>query len=268
MRIMLFGGGLAGQIAASKLASRCAGHLAGIVWDEATGEPPQPTGVPFFHEKDCQGVADTLFCSGYGGILKEELLRAFPRGCYNAHPSLLPNYRGRHAIQWAIASGEKELGVTIHTMIPAIDRGEVVLVRRRNFGVKANLAEISRELAEMAADLLVELCQRLQGEDLPEPLASASAEGPYWRRRRPEDGQISWQASAAHIVNLVRAGSEDYPAFAYLADGTKVSFTGYLAGDTPGEVLWASPAGCLIAAADGLVWLTCDQPLKPGDILK
>jgi methionyl-tRNA formyltransferase len=268
MRIMLFGGGLAGQLAASALASRGAEHLAGVVWDEATGEPPQFSGVPFFHENDCQGVADTLFCSGYGGILKEELLQAFPRGCYNAHPSLLPGYRGRHAIQWAIASGETELGVTVHTMIPAIDQGEVVLVRRRHFGPKANLAQISRELAAMAADMLVELCDRLQGGEISAPLPSASTVGPYWRRRRPEDGQISWQDSTAHIVNLVRAGSPDYPAFAYLADGTRVSFTGYLAGDTPGEVLWASPSGCLIAAADGLVWLTCDTPLKPGDILK
>jgi len=261
-------GGLAGQMAASALASRCAEHLAGVVWDEATGEPPQLTGVTFFHEKDCRGPLCALFCSGYGGILKEELFQAFPRGCFNAHPSLLPDYRGRHAIQWAIAAGEQELGVTVHTMIPAIDRGEVVLVGRRHFGLTANLAEIARELAAMAADMLVELCQRLQTGETPAALASASSEGPYWRRRRPEDGQISWKASAAHIVNLVRAGSPDYPAFAYLADGTRVSFTGYLAGDTPGEVLWASPTGCLIAAADGVVWLTCDQPLKPGDILK
>ena len=123
MRIMLFGGGLAGHLAASRLASQCAEHLAGIVWDESTGDRPPLPAVPFFHADDCRGVADTGFCSGYGGILGEELLRAFPGGCYNAHPSLLPKYRGRHAIQWAIASGERELGVSIHTMTPAIDRG-------------------------------------------------------------------------------------------------------------------------------------------------
>src|SRR3974390_1227130 len=137
MRIMLFAGGLAGRLAASRLASQFAKHLARCVWDEATGDRPQLPAVPFFHEDGCQGTADTLFCSGYGGILKEELLRAFPRGCYNAHPSLLPKYRGRHAIQWAIASGERELGVTLHDMFPEIDKGEAVLVRRRYFGVKA-----------------------------------------------------------------------------------------------------------------------------------
>lgn len=268
MRMMLFGGGLAGRLAASRLASHCAEHLAGIVWDESTGDRPLLPAVPFFHAGDCRGVADTAFCSGYGGILSEELLRAFPGGCYNAHPSLLPNYRGRHAIQWAIASGERELGVSIHTMTPAIDRGEVLLVRRRHFGIKADLGEISRELADMAADMLVELCQRLQAGEVPAPLATASPEGPYWRRRRPEDGRVSWQANAAHIVDLVRAGSADYPAYAHLPDGTRVAFTGYLAGGTPGEVLLASPEGCLIAAADGVVWLKCDQPLKIGDILE
>ena len=116
--------------------------------------------------------------------------------------------------------------------------------------------------------MLVELCQRLEQGDVPAPLAAASTEGPYWRRRRPEDGRVSWQADAAHIVDLVRAGSADYPAYAHLPDGTRVAFTGYLAGGTPGEVLWASPEGCLIAAADGVVWLKCDQPLKVGDILE
>ncbi len=169
MRMMLFGGGLAGRLAASRLASHCAEHLAGIVWDESTGDRPLLPAVPFFHAGDCRGVADTAFCSGYGGILSEELLRAFPGGCYNAHPSLLPNYRGRHAIQWAIASGERELGVSIHTMTPAIDRGEVLLVRRRHFGPEADLGEISRELADMAADMLVELCQRLQAGGCPGP---------------------------------------------------------------------------------------------------
>jgi methionyl-tRNA formyltransferase len=265
---MLFGGGLAGHLAASRLASRCGEQLAGIVWDEATGDRPPLPEVKFFHETDCQGIADTGFCSGYGGILGEDLLRAFPGGCYNAHPSLLPSYRGRHAIQWAIASGERELGVSIHTMIPAIDRGEVLLVRRRQFGPEADLGEISRELAEMSADMLVELCQCLQQGDIQALPASASSEGPYWRRRRPEDGRVSWQANAARIVNLVRAGNGNYPAYAHLPDGTRVAFTGYLAGGTPGEVLWASPEGCLIAAGDGVVWLKCDQPLKVGDILE
>jgi methionyl-tRNA formyltransferase len=115
---------------------------------------------------------------------------------------------------------------------------------------------------------LVDFCQRLQDEESPAVLTSESSDGPYWRWRRPQDSRVSWQASAAHIVNLVRAGSRDYPAYAHLPDGTKVSFTGYLAGDTPGEVLWASPEGCLITAADGVVWVKCDHPLKAGDILK
>jgi methionyl-tRNA formyltransferase len=93
-------------------------------------------------------------------------------------------------------------------------------------------------------------------------------EGPYWRRRRPEDGKVTWQANAADIVNRIRAGSDSYPAYAHLPDGTRTAFTDCLAGDTPGEVLWASPEGCLIAAADGVVWVKCDKPLKPGDILK
>jgi len=269
VRIMLFGGGLAGEVAAFELYANCAEQLVGIVWDEDTGDPPHIPEVPFYNQKECYGAADALFCSGYGRILSQELLRAFPRGCYNAHSSLLPKYRGRHAIQWAIASGERELGVSIHRISPEIDRGEILLVRSRHFGVKADLVVISRELAEMAAEMLVELCQRLEREDVPVNVPPVSPEGPYWRRRRPEDSKISWQANAATILNVVRASTgRDYPAYAYLPDGTKVSFNGYLASDIPGEVLHVSPEGCLIAAADGVVWLTYDNVLKKGDILK
>jgi len=269
VRIILFGGGLAGRLAALKLSADCPEQLAGIVWDEDTGEPPPLPEVPFYTEADCSGVADTLFCSGYGRILGPELLRAFPRGCFNAHSSLLPRYRGRHAIQWAIASGERELGVSVHRMGDKIDRGEVLLVRSQHFGLEADLVEVSRELAEMAADMLVELCRRLEREDFPAPELRDLPREPYWRRRRPEDSRISWQDGAAAILNVVRASAgKDYPAYAFLPDGTKVSFTGYLASDTSGKVLYVAPEGCLIAAGDGVVWLTCDHPLKKGDILK
>src|SRR4030042_6231487 len=263
---MLFAGGIAGQAAAVRLASACGDTLVGLVWDDVTGTRPNLPGLSFYQEANCRGVGDTLFCSGFGRILPKDLLASFPRGAFNAHPSLLPNYRGRHAIQWAIAKGERELGVTVHRMSPEIDQGAALLVRRRYFGVAYNCAQISRELAEMAADMLGELCTLLQKPAIPEA-PPALPTGPYWPRRRPEDGRLSWQDRGATILDQVRAGTDPYPAYAFLADGTKVAFTKYLASDTPGEVLYISPEGCLIATGDGVIWLVPDRPLARGDIL-
>jgi methionyl-tRNA formyltransferase len=242
--------------------------LAGIVWDDETGKRPECFEIPFFSEEDCPGRGEALFCSGYGKVVQQSLIDAFPLGAFNAHPSLLPDYRGRHAIQWAIARGEPELGVTIHRMTAEIDQGDYLLVRKRRFGVKEKYKEISRQLAEMAADMLLELFHLLEKQQLPEPLTPRPPRGRYFRQRRPEDGKLIWEESAVAIINKVRASMENYPAYAHLADGSKVSFHHYLAGEAPGEVLLATPEGCLIAAGDGLVWLVPDRPLNPGDILQ
>ena len=265
MKVVLFGGGLGGEAAIRKLARDC---LTGIVWDDDTGKRPKLLGIPFFSEENCQGQGEALFCSGYGKVVKKSLIAAFPAGAFNAHPSLLPDHRGRHAIQWAIAGGEKELGVTIHRMTAEVDQGDYLLARKRRFGINEKFPEIALELAEMAADMLVELYHLLEKQQLPEPLPPQSPRSRYFRKRCPEDGKLVWQESAVTTLNKIRASLDKYRAYAYLADGSKVSFRNYLASDLAGEVLLSTSEGCLIAVGDGVVWLVPDRPLNTGDILQ
>jgi len=267
VKAVLFAGGKAGEIALKKLVREQAGFLAGVVWDQNTGPLLTTGSVNLLTEANCRGQGEVLLCSGYGRVIDQSIIDAFPQGAFNAHPSLLPDYRGRHAIQWALAGGEKELGVTVHRMTAELDCGDYVLVRRRRFGITVKLAEAANALADMAAEMLVELASMLKADSLPKPLPKPGAKRRYWPRRRPEDGRIDWGAPTMATINKVRAGQSDYPAYAYLADGSRVNFDDYLAGDTPGEVLWSSPHGCLIAVADGVVWLVPDRPLKKGDVL-
>ncbi len=119
MKIILFAGGLAGEVALEKLLHFHGDSLAGVVWDDHTADRPELKTIPFLTAANCPNYGDTLFCSGYGKVIERGTLNSFPDRVFNAHPSLLPKYRGRHAIQWAIASGEKELGVTVHRMTEA-----------------------------------------------------------------------------------------------------------------------------------------------------
>lgn len=59
-------------------------------------------------------------------ILGERILRLPKKGCLNIHPALLPSYRGVSPIFWALAFGEKRVGVTIHFMDEQIDHGDIV----------------------------------------------------------------------------------------------------------------------------------------------
>ena len=75
------------------------------------------------HKKDC----DLLICLSYPKTLKRRDLKRYKYGCINLHTSLLPKYRGRHPLRWAMVKGEKELGVTVHYMNDSIDTGDIIL---------------------------------------------------------------------------------------------------------------------------------------------
>ena len=69
---------------------------------------------------------DFLFSFYYRSMLGAPLLRAARRGALNMHGSLLPRYRGRAPVNWAILQGERETGATLHYMVERADAGDIV----------------------------------------------------------------------------------------------------------------------------------------------
>lgn len=69
---------------------------------------------------------DMFIAAGYNRLLKEKLL-AIPRlGAVNFHASLLPAYRGKHPLYWALRNGEPLVGLTVHRMDPGLDTGDIL----------------------------------------------------------------------------------------------------------------------------------------------
>ncbi len=73
--------------------------------------------------------AEFVALAGFMRVLKEPMLRAFPRRIVNIHPSLLPKYPGLHAWEQALAAGEKVTGVTVHYVDAFIDHGDIIAQR-------------------------------------------------------------------------------------------------------------------------------------------
>lgn len=73
--------------------------------------------------------ADFVVLAGFMRVLKEPMLRAFPRRIVNIHPSLLPKYPGLEAWKQALAAGEKVTGVTVHYVDALIDHGDIIAQR-------------------------------------------------------------------------------------------------------------------------------------------
>jgi len=152
---------------------------------------------PLFKQADAGVVA------AYGRILPDWMLNAPRHGCVNVHSSLLPKYRGAAPINWAIARGERETGVTIMRMDAGLDTGAILLRRAIPIGDEETAAELTPRLAELGAELLGETLSKLErGEITPEPQNEAEATlAPILKR---EDGEVDWTMAAGEIFNRLR----------------------------------------------------------------
>ena len=163
--------------------------------------------------------ADFLFSFYYRHMLKAPLLQSVRRGAYNMHGSLLPKYRGRVPVNWAVINGESETGATLHQMNVKPDNGAIV----DQFAVPI-LPDDSAHDVFCKVVVAAELCLH---RTLPQLLAGTAehrpqdlSQGAYFGGRCADDGRIDWQQNARQIHNLVRAVTRPYPgAFADLPTG-------------------------------------------------
>ncbi len=211
---------------------------------------------------------DLVVVVAYGQILRTELLSMPRLGCINVHASLLPKYRGAAPIQWAVARGERETGVTIMYMNEGMDEGDMILKRTVPIGDDDTAGTLHDCLAEVGASALVEVVSMLAaGESLPrEPQnEDAATYAPKLSRR---DGRIDWSMTAAAIRNRVR-GFNPWPACHCVLPGgegiagktLKVLEAVVESGEgAPGEVLAVSGAGPLVATGEGALRLVRVQP--------
>ena len=85
-----------------------------------------------------------------------------PLGCWNAHGSLLPRWRGAAPIQWCLLEGDRETGVGIMAMEAGLDTGPVLLERSLAIGPLENARQLGQRLAQLSAELLVEALPRIE----------------------------------------------------------------------------------------------------------
>ena len=159
--------------------------------------------------------ADAVIVAAYGRILPDWMLAAPRRGCINVHSSLLPKYRGAAPINWAIANGETETGVTIMQMYAGLDTGPMLRSRAMSIGETETAAELTPRLAALGAALLVETLGYLErGAITPTPQKDADATyAPILER---EDGQVDWTMSARRIYDRLRGFTPFPGCYAFL----------------------------------------------------
>lgn len=175
---------------------------------------------------------DFIFAFYYRHLLSDRILNAAKRIALNMHGSLLPKYRGRAPVNWALVHGEHETGASLHQMVRKPDAGALYGQQAVPILINETALDVSMKVADAAAQLLDRVWLELEAGRLrPQPLDLSA--GSYYGRRRPEDGRIDWHQPILTVHNLIRAVAPPFPgAFCVIRDRA-VKFLGSVYHDEP-----------------------------------
>ena len=152
---------------------------------------------------------DAILVVAYGRIIPEWMLELPRFGCVNLHGSLLPKYRGAAPIQWAVANGETQTGVTTMKLNAGLDTGPMLLAQVVPIAPEETAEDLFESLAAIGAELMVKTLVGLeQGTTYPvEQNHEAATLAPILTR---EDGRMDFSRTAVEILNRWR-GFQPWP---------------------------------------------------------
>lgn len=153
---------------------------------------------------------DFIFSFYYRHMLPMSVLALAKRGAYNLHGSLLPKYRGRVPVNWAVLHGETETGVTLHEMTEKPDAGAIIGQTAVPILPNDTAHDVFGKLTVAAEQTLWSTIPQLINGTAPR-MPNHISQGSYFGGRKPEDGRIDWQQSAQQVYNLHRAVAPPYP---------------------------------------------------------
>jgi methionyl-tRNA formyltransferase len=232
---------------------------------------PEDANTPELVRRVGELQPDFVFSFYYRSMLGAPLLRAARRGALNMHGSLLPRYRGRAPVNWAILRGERECGATLHYMVERVDAGDIVDSQAVPILLDDDAHEVYAKVTVAAETVLARSLPGLiagTAPRRPQPVLP----GEYFGRRRPEDGRIDWSRPALEIHNLVRAVAPPFPgAFGTVAgERWEIHRTrlaeGVAAPRRPS--LFGAGASCYLACGEGVLRLLAAANARgPVDLL-
>ena len=190
---------------------------------------------------------DFLFSFYYRRMLPPAVLATARRGAFNLHGSLLPKYRGRVPVNWAVIRGERETGATLHEMVAKPDAGRIAGQEPVPIGANDTAAEVFARVTNAAGRVLARSLPGLLDGSLPLVPQDLSA-GSYFGRRTPADGRLDWTRPAREIHDLIRGVAPPYPGAFSDLDGEPARVLGSWWGEAPAGLPPDAPAGALVAA--------------------
>ncbi len=159
---------------------------------------------------------DLLWITDYRYLIPQNIISLGPLGTINLHPSLLPKYRGRAPINWAIINGETNLGLTAHFVDEGMDTGDIVFQECFKLSQEQDVGDALNMLYALYRKITERVIKAFASGNVPRRVQNHS-NSTVFPCRKPEDGLLDFTKPAFSVWNLIRAVSRPYPgAFAYL----------------------------------------------------
>src|SRR5262249_2507602 len=210
-----------------------------------------------------------------------ELLELPPYGAVNLHPSLLPKFRGRAPINWAIINGETRLGLTAHVVDEGMDTGDIIARFAFDLVPPQDVGDALELLYPLYGEISLTVVSYFRGGTVPRTKQDHSL-ATVFPRRKPEDGLIDWNMSVPAVWNLVRSVAHPYPGAFTTIHGQRLivwkAAPSPRASErevNPGAIVHTGDGAVHVQCADGLLMLLHIQPaggstiapLQVGDVL-
>lgn len=157
---------------------------------------------------------DYIFSFYYRYLISTAILDTARIAALNMHGSLLPKYRGRAPVNWAVLHGETETGASLHIMEAKPDAGDIVGQEAVPIDPDEDATAVFTKVSNAAMHVMQTALPALLEGRVPRT-PNVLANGSYFSGRKPEDGRIQWSQNALQVHNLIRAVAPPYPgAFA------------------------------------------------------
>jgi UDP-4-amino-4-deoxy-L-arabinose formyltransferase/UDP-glucuronic acid dehydrogenase (UDP-4-keto-hexauronic acid decarboxylating) len=225
---------------------------------------PEDVNHPLWVERIQAMAPDMIFSFYYRNLLSDAILSTARHGAFNLHGSLLPKYRGRAPLNWALVNGEKETGVTLHRMVKRADAGNIVAQQAVAIDEADVALTLHRKLCASAQTLLRDALPLIASGKTTETVQDENQASTV-RGRTPEDGRLNWEQSAESLHNLVRAVSDPWPgAFGFVGTNKFIVWKSRVRHDVatakPGTVMSVNPL--VVACGNGALEIITGQTEK------
>ena len=200
---------------------------------------------------------EVMVVAAYGLLLPQKVLDIPEHGCLNVHASLLPRWRGAAPIQWALANGDAETGITIMQMDAGLDTGDMLLRHRTPIHPDDTGGSLHDRLAGMGGRAITEALAELEAGTLT-PTPQDASQATYARKLDKEEGRIDWNQSADAIERRIRAfnpwpvcNTRDGDTILRILQGQVTSPGEPI--DPPGTVLTRDREGAQVQCGEGVL---------------